>query len=62
MVLAAALDGIEVGDVQLVEPQRVADPARDRQRFAARAVAFALAAHGVHRRAVLKIDDRYDAH
>ena len=64
------VDRIEVGDVQLVEPQLGAERARERQRVAVvasddaadRAVAFALAAHGVHRRAVLEIDDRYDAH
>ena len=38
------------------------EPARERQRVAERAIAFALAAHGVDRRAGLEIDDPDDAH
>ena len=51
----AARDRVEVGDVELVEAEALADRARDGHRFgpgddpaAERAVAFALAAHGVH--------------
>ena len=70
IVLAGPADRIEVGDVQLVEPQRGPERARQGQRVAVvasegaadRAVAFALAAHGVDRRAVFEIDDRDDAH
>ena len=68
-VLACPADRIEVGDVQLVEPQRGPERARQGQRVAVvagegaadRAVAFALAAHGVDRRAGFEIDDRDDA-
>ena len=55
---ASAGDRVEVGDVQLVEPE----PARERERVAERAIAFALAAHGVNRLAGLQIDDSDDAH
>ena len=69
-VLAFAADRVEVGDVELVEPQLGPERARERKRVAVvagddavdRAIAFALAAHGVNRRAGLEIDDRYHAH
>ena len=58
VVLARAGDRVEVGDVELVEPQLGAVRAGERQRVAVvagdhavdRAIAFALAAHGVNRR------------
>ena len=70
VVLALAADGVEVGDVELVEPELGAVRARQRQRIAVvagdhaadRAIAFALAAHGVNRHAVLEIDDSHDPH
>jgi hypothetical protein len=68
--LAAPDDRVEVRDVDLFEPQLGAEPSREGQRVAVlaadgaadRAIAFALAAHGVDRRAVLQIDDTDDAH
>jgi probable H4MPT-linked C1 transfer pathway protein len=68
-VALAARDRVEVGDVELVEAEAVADGARDGHRVGARdqsaaerAVAFALPAHGVHGDSALEIDDRDHAH
>jgi len=69
-VLALPADRVEIGDVQLVESQLGPVRACQRQRVAVvaaegaadRAIAFALAAHGVNRRAVIEIDDRDDTH
>jgi (4-(4-[2-(gamma-L-glutamylamino)ethyl]phenoxymethyl)furan-2-yl)methanamine synthase len=58
-------DGVEIGDVQLVEAEPIAEPSsnlkgvRPRDEAAPqRAVAFALPAHGVHGDSALEIDDR----
>jgi (4-(4-[2-(gamma-L-glutamylamino)ethyl]phenoxymethyl)furan-2-yl)methanamine synthase len=56
-----AADRVEVGDVQLVEPQLAERPCEGK-RVTDRAIAFALAADGVNCRAGFEIDDSNDAH
>jgi (4-(4-[2-(gamma-L-glutamylamino)ethyl]phenoxymethyl)furan-2-yl)methanamine synthase len=64
-----ALDRVEIGDVELLEAERLAHGARDLDGVGAgddlaaqRAIAFALTAHGVHGDAALEIDDRDQSH
>jgi (4-(4-[2-(gamma-L-glutamylamino)ethyl]phenoxymethyl)furan-2-yl)methanamine synthase len=68
-VRRSAVDRVEIGQVELVEAERFADGASDLNGVGAgddlaaqRAVAFALAAHGVHGGAALEIDDRDHSH
>jgi (4-(4-[2-(gamma-L-glutamylamino)ethyl]phenoxymethyl)furan-2-yl)methanamine synthase len=62
-------DRVEIGDVELVEPELFADGVSDPDRVGAghelaaeRAVAFTLAAHRVHGDSALEIDDRDHSH
>ncbi len=64
-----ARDRFEIGDVELVEPERCAEGVSDPHRVGAgdeaaaqRAIAFALPAHGVHGGSALEIDDRDHFH
>jgi (4-(4-[2-(gamma-L-glutamylamino)ethyl]phenoxymethyl)furan-2-yl)methanamine synthase len=64
-----ALDRVEIGHIELVESERFADGASDVDGVGAfddpaaqRAIAFALAAHGVHGGSALEIDDRDHSH
>ena len=68
-VRRSAVDSVEIGDIELVEPERLADGARDLDGVGAgddlaaqRAVAFALPAHGVHGGSALEIDDWDHSH
>ena len=62
-------DRVEIGHVELAEPERFPDRASDPDRVGARhkpaaerAIAFALPAHGVHGGSALEIDDRDHSH
>ena len=62
-------DRVEIGDVELVEPELSAEGASDVERVGAgdepaaqRAIAFALPAHGVHGGSALEIDDWDHSH
>jgi hypothetical protein len=66
---SSGLDGVEIGDVQLREPQAAVESPRNffglgtRREYAAqRLVAVARTGDGVNRRAMLEIDDGNDAH
>ena len=65
----SAGDRVEIGDINFVQSERIADGARDPDGVRAgddlaaqRAIAFALPAHGVHGGSTLEIDDRDHSH